>query len=393
MNKQIISSIIIILLFFAAFVSINNPQLNNIALYVAIPIALVLSVVQYRFSFAHNRYVRWLLVLYCWIGITFFGASNQLVAQAQMKSIMGVIILLIIVANVSKNPKAIPWLYLVFVCLFITAVNYARTNLLNDVRNGARATDDVLNANTLAYYTFYFSCAIYVLGDCPQNGNLKKILRYMFFGVIFISVWVALITASRQVLVIQGPLFLIFLIMRYGMGRHKKLFYIIGGGILFVLLSSGIVDSVFEGSLLQERYELKLENDQRIRVLEEAIEVGNNHPFFGVGPGNFVVYSRERVFSHCTYTELYANSGFPAILIYVLIIINFISRQFKRYRRNKDTMYLFFMIFGVFFAIDNFFYVFYAKLWLMSFFVLVACHSETYYRLQQQDRTLIMEKS
>ncbi len=382
MNRRIISAIIILFILFAAFVSINSPQLNSLALYVAIPSAFGLSILQYGNPLSQNKYVQLLFVLYGWIGITYFGAYNQDVAQAQMKEILGVILLSIVMANVSKNSRAIPWLYLIYICLFISAVYYAQTNLLNVIGDDERATDEVLNANTLAYYTFYFSCAIYALGDCIQNNLLKKIMRYLFFSVIFISVWIALITASRQVLVIQVPLFCAFLYIRYGMGKGRWWFYIIVGSLLVWMLSSNTLDSIFEGTLLQERYELELEDDERNLILREAIDIGNSRPIIGVGPGNFVLQSRFHVFSHCTYVELYANCGLPALFIFTLIVTSFVVRQFKRYRKSKDTTYLFFMFFGIFFIADNFFYVFYAKLWLMSFFVLIASHSETYYREQ-----------
>lgn len=389
MNKRIISIITILLLLFASIVSINSPQLNNIALYFAIPLAFGLSIIQYGNPLSNNRYMQWLIVLYCWIGITYFGAYNQVVALAQMKQILGVVLLSSVVANVSKNQKAIPWLYVVFICIFMSAVNYAQTNLVNVVGKDERATDDVLNANTLAYYAFYFSCAVYALGECVNNSRLRRVMRYMFFSVIFISVWIALITASRQVLMIQVPLFCALLYIRYGLGKGKWLFFFIIGAVLVWLFSTNVLETIFEGTLLQERYELKLEEDERTLVLREAIDVGNSHLLTGVGPGNFALQSRFHIFSHCTYTELYANSGVIASFLFILVVAYFIIKQFNRYRNSKDTIYLFFMVFGVFFAVDNFFYVFYAQLWLMAFFVLVASHSETYYRLQQQSRTSI----
>lgn len=384
MSKRIISAIIILLVIFAAFVSINNPYLNSIALYVIIPFAFCLSIVHYGSPLVDNKYMQWLCVLYCWIGLTYFGAYDQIVAQDQMKAILGVILLSSIISNMAKNPNIVLWLYLIYVCLFISAVNYAQTNILNVIGENERASDDVLNANLLAYYTFYVSCAIYVLGDCIKKTLLRKIMRYLFFSLIFISVWIALITASRQVLVVQVPLISILLIIRYGRDkRYNKLFYIVLIAVLFTLFFSNILENIFDGSLLQERYEVALEDDERVHVLREAIDVGNSHPLFGIGPGNFVLQSKHHVFSHCSYTELYANSGFPAVIIFVLMILYYISRQLKRYRTSKDTMYLFFMFVGIFFAIDNFFYVFYPSMWLMTFFILVASHSETYYRLQK----------
>lgn len=381
MSKRIISTIIIALLLFAALVSINSPQLNSIALYVAIPLAFCFSIVQYGNPLSNNVYVKWLFILYCWIGVTYFGAMNQVAAQAQMKEILGVVLLSVAVTNMAKNPKTIPWLYFVFICLFLGAVHYMQTNMLNFIGEDERATDDVLNANTLAYYLFYFSCAIFAIGECVHNRMVRMIMRVLFFSVIFLSVWIALVTASRQVLIIQIPLFAVLLSIRYGMGRYKRSFYIILAVAVLWLLSSSAIESIFEGSLLLERYEsITAANDERTLVLKEAIEVGNQHPIAGVGPGNFVHYSQYHIFSHCTFTELYANSGFPALLIFSIVLLYFIYKQFVRYIKSRDPMYLFFMFFGIFFVVDNFFYVFYSKLWLMSFFVLVTAHSETYYK-------------
>lgn len=388
MNKRIITTIIIILLLFSAFVSINDPQLNRVALYIAIPFAFCLSIVQYGNPLVNNKYIKLLLLLYCWVGFTYFGAFNQPAAMAQMKEILGVILLSTVLANVAKNPRAIPWLYIVYIVLYIGAIKYAQTNLLNIIGEDERASDDILNANTLAYYTFYLTCAIYALGECIKRTLPRKIMRYLFFSVIFISVWIALITASRQVLIIQVPLFTLFLIIRYGTGKKRHYFYFVVAAILVWMLSTNYIETIFEGSLLQERYEYNLKDDDRTLVLKEAINVGNSHPIVGVGPGNFVYHSKRHIFSHCTYTELYANCGFMAALIYIIIILNFIITQFKRYKRSKDLMFCFFLIFGLFFALDNFFYVFYSELWLMSFFILIASHSETYYRLRQRNNCI-----
>ena len=54
--------------------------------------------------------------------------------------------------------------------------------------------------------------------------------------------------------------------------------------------------------------------------------------------------------------------------------------QIRRYKKFKDKYFLVFGFFGLFYIIDGFFYVFYAQIWLISFFILVATHSDTYYK-------------
>lgn len=52
-------------------------------------------------------------------------------------------------------------------------------------------------------------------------------------------------------------------------------------------------------------------------------------------------------------------------------------------RIYRDNVYLVFLICGMIYLFDNFFYVFYIDLWLIGFFILLASHSETYYNFKQ----------
>ena len=121
--------------------------------------------------------------------------------------------------------------------------------------------------------------------------------------------------------------------------------------------------------------------DARTYHIYKALSIGADNLFVGVGPGCYSTFSNG-YFSHCTYTELFANYGIFEALFYIWILSHFASVQLKRYKQYKDTQYLTFFVFGVIFIVDNFFYVFYTGMWLMAFFFLVALHSEQYYRQQ-----------
>ena len=57
----------------------------------------------------------------------------------------------------------------------------------------------------------------------------------------------------------------------------------------------------------------------------------------------------------------------------------FIKQQWIRFRSTLDRKFIVFLVFGVIFAFDQLFYVFYIDLWLIAFFILVATHSDAYY--------------
>lgn len=383
----IVDTIAISLLYAAAWLSINESYLS-IVLYAIIPIAFVLSSISYGNPFRNNRYMIILLIMYGWIGLTYFGALYVEEAQEQMKRILGVIIMCSICANMSKNERNIPWLYGVYIVYYIAIIRFAQKNVLDEIIIYEERLDhEKLNANELAYFTFYTTIAIFMLGEFIKYSTIRRAFRILFFATIVLSFFIAMLTASRQVLIVQIPLFVIFILLRYA-SKIKTLLLVLALliGATFVLSDS--VQQLYDGSILQERNELSVEEDERTLVMQEAVQCGIEHPVFGVGPGNFVKYSVHNVFSHCTYTELWANSGIIAVVLYIVMLLSFIVIQWKRYRQYRQYPYLIFCIFGIFFVVDNFFYVFYSGLWLMSFFILVASHSEVYHK--NQIRTQIM---
>ena len=137
---------------------------------------------------------------------------------------------------------------------------------------------------------------------------------------------------------------------------------------------------VYNDSKLKERNSIEIKEDGRILLLKDVIRIGNDHFPLGVGANNFVVYSYNKGFSHNTYLELYVNEGIIGVSIYIYLMLSFIITQWKRYRRTKDLMYYYFLLAGIFFAVDGFFYVFYPYLWLIGFFILISTHSECYYK-------------
>ena len=246
-----------------------------------------------------------------------------------------------------------------------------------------RLDDDKLNANTLAYFLFYATFALFELRRFVSNGFIKRLLEVCFILMIPISFIVALLTASRQVLIIQIPLILALLYIRY-MLKTK----LITKFLLLIVVSASVivvaprVSDIYEDSYLKTRNEIDVKEDSRILLLNNAISVGNEYFPLGVGPANYIFYSPNGHFSHNTYAELYANEGVVGLYLYLWLVMLFARRQWKRYRASRDKQYLIFFIFGIIYIVDGFFYVFYPHLWLMGFFMLVASHSEAYYREQ-----------
>lgn len=385
----------IILLYFAASVSLID-SLNPLALYGAIPLSFLISL-SVGNSLKTNNYLKRLLVLILWVAATYFSAVYVEEANNQMKNLLGVFVLSMTIANLSSDKRCVPWLYGVFIILLIQALVYANSHIMIEGFDTAtdRLNDEKLNANTVAYYTFFVTFAIYELGNSflIKNRVIANIFRLLFLAMYGVSFTVAILTGSRQVLIIQIPLLVLLTFIRYieGASLKRKLLFVLIAAVACVASIDPITKS-YDNSYLKVRSETKAKDDVRALLLQDAIKVGCQHPIMGVGPGNYVRYSFNRHFSHCTYTELFANTGVIGALIYVSLLLMFITSQWKRFWKYRDKTYLVFLVCGLIYLFDNFFYVFYVDLWLIGFFILFASHSETYFNYKKYNYETVGER-
>ena len=380
--KELNFKIVAVLLIYSALVSFF-PGPNRLALYVALPLALILSLrVSTIGNWVYRSYSGLFIGLYVWIGITSLYAEYPEEASQQMHEILGVLLLMFVIFKQTTSNSKLIWLYSVYFFFYIGMWYYAKTNILNTIVFGMqRVDDDQLNANTIAYYTFYVTFAAFIISEIIERKHLKQIFRVLFILTIPLSFFVAIATASRQVLIVQIPLLALLLYIRYIKSASTKIRFLFLTGFIVVLgFSLGYIIETYENSyLFQRTQDESIEDDPRTHLLRDAFQVGMDHFFTGVGAGNYVRYSYSRHFSHCTYTELFANTGILGFILYATIVLRFVKKQFSRFITFKDDMFLIFGVFGLIFILDNFFYVFYNSIWLMGFFVLVISHSELYY--------------
>lgn len=316
-----------------------------------------------------------------WIVLTCFGSHYIDISLKEIKSDIPVIMMCYICCCLAADYKNFRFLYWIWIAFFIGIFIYAfYSGLMSsmDIKN-TRLNDAELNANTVAYATFYLTFSMYMLGELMHN---KDLYRSLFFITIPLSFVISLLTASRQVLIIQIPLIAILLSIRYiGYVKRAKSLLIIIFLLLFgVFYVSDRVANVYQGSMLAQRSEKNIKEDGRAKLMKEAVDVGLSYPIAGVGPSNFREFCSKHKFSHCTYTELLACSGVPALLFYLLLIGVFIKKQISYYIETRDKIFWSFFVFGVIFFIDNFFYVFYLRIFLMPMVLIVGSHSDMYYR-------------
>ena len=122
--------------------------------------------------------------------------------------------------------------------------------------------------------------------------------------------------------------------------RGKRFYVLLLAGILGIVgLGVAIstphylirIKSLFYGNIEGSGDKGSLE--ARKELLRESIQLTLQHPIFGVGPGNFPVATEAWRVAHNTYTELSAEGGFPALILFVAILV----LAFRNVRKVRTT--------------------------------------------------------
>ena len=349
---------------------------NNICLYVFLPLSFVLVLSQNRDIYETNRFLKLLFVLYFWFLISSFFSVDVNESFLQVKRTVATFLLCTVFASIGETRPVVG--YVIYLLFFIALLYYAFFNILSIIDvSEERMQDDNVNANMFAYYTSFTRFALFILSYCSTNK--KRLFNVLFLGMIPLSFIVALLTGSRQTLLVQIPLIASLLGVKYVRnGKGVLVFSLII--LVAILLFFSFGEGMYEHSTLAHRNELSVGDDERTFLIKDAFRVGFNNIVFGVGPGCYKLVNPTHHYAHCAYAELIACSGLPALAIYVSMLIIFIKTQIKRYYASKNRLFLSFALFGVIFSFQNLFYAFYLLPWLMSFFVLVSSHSNSIFK-------------
>lgn len=374
-------SILAVILFFIIFVpTAFSLDINKVSLYLLIPILFLYSVTKNPKLIINYKPIFYLLILYFWSLITIIMSVDMALSLRQIRQITGVFLLCyIIIRFCFVNPKYIYIFYLLYIIRFIYIFYYAQQHDLFVPTE--RFNIDELNANEFGYFGFFSIISAFTIWQSVKNNLLKLFLFLFFVLCLALSVIACFYAASRagMIMSILTAAFLVFI--HYFYPLSKKTFY---GSILLIIIAMTVVPIMtyyYHGSILETRFQIEsLEDESRYGLMLLALEAGFKNPIFGVGPGNFILYSGVYAgFSHCSYTELLANNGLVALGLFISILYYFYNKNRKLYSlgNNSRKNAMFFYGFIFFYCLYNFFYVFYLNLFMMGFLYLGLAHLET----------------
>lgn len=169
--------------------------------------------------------------------------------------------------------------------------------------------------------------------------------------VMLVMIYVVFLTASRGGAI---ALLVVALACLWQLGvknRHIYLVLLIPVAlILFWLYSGSTLQGRFGQTTLNPVDNANISSaeasaQQRKELLIRSLEVTAQHPLFGVGPGNFEVVSGVWHVTHNSYTQIGAEGGIPALLLYLLIFWHAIAnlKDVRKYRKTGKVVPLFSM--------------------------------------------------
>lgn len=381
-KKNTYNSYIPVLLFLLAGI-IWRTQYYVLSLYVAMPLIIVYSIYRYYHVIIKSKYTLLYLFLIIWMLLSSMINYNSIVSIREMIPVVGSCFLSLSVYGIAyRNDKArIIFLSYIVLFIFLMFKNITREGFVSDfdyANEAERVNNSILNANDFAYYSLYAIMSLRLFIQMLRIKIKPFILIVIYVICALVSFFVAMMVASRQVLIIQIPLIVLFIYIDFVKkdGLNRKLILLIIAIVIISILPS-ILDT-YSHSYLAKRNEISFREDVRSELLSIAFVNGLDNPFFGLGLGADIY------FSHCTYTHLLERCGFPAAIIFVIIIFYAIIDQYKRYRRTRELNFLLYFYCIVIIAVGHITYSYIDEPFLMSIMFAIVGVSDKEYKVFYQ---------
>tara|TARA_R110000737_G_scaffold266025_1_gene273672 strand:- start:16971 stop:18122 length:1152 start_codon:yes stop_codon:yes gene_type:complete len=287
--------------------------------------------------------------------------------------LLGTLIASYIPLGLNKNKNYEDFFHLGFVVSIVglILIEYFQGNfILLGFETGKIGRDKfTFNANYYSYISFFANFSLFYLH--VKYRNFLTTISTIILPILFIIL--AFVTQSRAglliTILINGIFW--FLIIKNTKGN---LFYRLAKNVILISVTLFIIlqfVNIYQNSQIKNRM-AKSSDDSRGELAMQALVVFTNHPFTGVGLGQFPRYTKTGLFSHNSYTEILAEHG---IIGGIVLFMLFGMPTFKSYKNlkinSKSSLNRLNFLFFITFLIYNNAYVFYKASFAMLYFFLI----------------------
>lgn len=268
--------------------------------------------------------------------------------------IIKMLLIFIVMVNVLRTERRLNLLFLlvlgVSVYLSISAIQDYHLGVFkigrledNDLRIAGRIKGLFENSNDLAMHLVTMAPIAVGLALANRGVILKTAL---LIAATLMSLAV-IVTFSRGGFL---GLMAVSIVLALKLGRRNKVgttLAIVLGIILFL----GFAPGSYAGRLLtifDSTADVTGSSSQRTEILKRSVLVALRYPLFGVGVGNFHHKSSRELGTHNAYTQVAAEMGIAAMIIYILFLVHPIRRlrQIEResYTQRHNTKFYYMSI-------------------------------------------------
>ena len=241
------------------------------------------------------------------------------------------LVIFIVIVNVVRTELRLKLLLLlvlaVSIYLSISAINDYQAGVfgfgeMETKRIAGRIKGLFENSNDLALHLVTMAPIAVALGISARNP-LKKLT---YFGITALMVAAVTVTFSRGGFI--GLLAATFVLVRR-LGKKNRVMTI-GALVFAVILFVGLAPGAFSSRLstiFNSAADVTGSASQRTEVLKRSFWVMLRYPVFGVGIGNFRHKSPRNLETHNSYTQVGAELGIAAMVVYIMFLVHPIRRM------------------------------------------------------------------
>ena len=368
-----------VLLFLFAVLAWRSPY-YILSLYVAIPVIIISCFRNYSQSIFRSKYWMPYLVTILWVAFSnMFGENPDVGYKLFVPIFAGFLLSFSGYALAINNCKSyILNISYVALLLYLLYMNYSAHGMISFDYSDEQERHDamLLNANDYAYYTLFATMSAKLFLNHFNNRINGIWILVIYLALSALSFYVALMTASRQVLTLQIPLLLFLFYYDFIKGKNINGIYALLIVVALVVMLP-MAFSVYSDSYLATRSQVSFEEDSRSDLLILGINQGLDNPLFGLGLGANVE------FTHCTYTHLFARAGFVAVFAYVQILFRAVINQLRYYKITNERTFILYLVFILFIVVGNFTYSYINEPFMMTILFIILGSSEKLYREYQ----------
>ena len=297
-------------------------------------IALLLSLMSGRLRQKLAPEIKYLLAMFAWYCITipfawWRGGAFSTIMTRLSKSVIVALLVALLVREMWQL-KRLVWVQAASVALMTflsVAVHHTHGGRLVGVLGGVFDNSNDLAINIALNWPI---CVAFFF----MARGMKKAL---WAGAVLIMLFGVELTYSRSGF-LAISLAAILVLWEFGI-RARRFQLIFVAGLLAILLlvvmpghymarlasivSGSEVNSMDRGS-----------RAAREELLVKSIQTAIHNPIFGVGAGNFEVLGGSWRVAHNTYTEIAAEAGFPALILFLMVIYRSF-RNVKQVRKSE----------------------------------------------------------